>query len=56
MTVTSFTSDQVTMQREDTAAIFKVSGHYTGKRVGNAVSNGLATLGTGVKASWNASW
>lgn len=56
MTVTSFTKDQVALQRTDIAGLALVSGHYSGKRVGNRVPSGTARFTTGYVSSWEASW
>lgn len=56
MTVTAFTKDQVVMQRTDIAGFGLVTGHYSGKRVGNRVTNGTAQLSHGFASSWEASW
>jgi hypothetical protein len=59
MTVTAFTKDQVVIQRSDTsgyAGFAPVTGHYSGKRIGNRVSNGTAKISNGWVSSWEASW
>ena len=59
MTVTAFTKDHVVIQRSDTsgyAGFAPVTGHYSGKRIGNRVPNGTAKISNGWVSSWEASW
>ena len=56
LTVTAFTKAQVVMQRTDTAGFGLLTGHYTGRRVGNAAASGTAKISNGFSVAWEASW
>ncbi|MBI4275516.1 MAG: hypothetical protein HY659_12545 [Rhizobiales bacterium] len=54
-TVTGFTSETMTMERNDNPALGAVTGTYSGQRAGNrAIGN--AACSNGIKSNWDASW